>query len=467
MKHLSIILLILTLLLPMRGEADFQKALTTLLKSKGIDTKKTGVYAVWTETGEPIVGHNIDLPLNPGSTVKLFTSYCSLKMLGSNHRFETEYYSDIAPQGGVVNSLWFKGGGNPSLVSEELWEHVQHLKVLGIKEIREALVIDSSLFNGETYPGRQQNNERAYNAKPTAAPLNFNSVAFHILPDEKKNQTRIVAFPDIPYFKIRNTVQRKGTRTNIVIDQQSDDYSETWIFSGKISTEEKDKVYYRAVQNPTLFLGHALKALLVESGIAVSGSVKVGRVPAGVPLLVSKPSKPLSLIVRDMNKYSNNFIAESLVKFLGMKGKGIPGTTENGMQQVNQCLEELGIDKKGLQLENGSGLSYNNRVSAKHLMELLQSVHQDFSIEPEFLFSLSQYGTDGTLEDRKYRNNLVGAVRGKTGSLDGVSALAGFLATDSHQKATYVIIMNNMKAGLWESHKIQDAFLATLKAGRH
>ena len=375
------------------------------LQAKGIDLQKTAVYAAWTDTAEPIADYQGDKLLNPASTLKLATSYCTLKAFGPNHTFSTRYYSESKPKEGQIQNLWIEGRGDPSLVIEELWLHVQSLKEMGIRRINGSLLIDDSYFDSKDYPGRQENNERAYNAKPTGLSLNYNSIA-------------------------------------------------------SVSGGE---TVYRAADNPPVFFGQTLKQLLEESGIKMGGEIEKSKVHEGLSLLLEPKSRPLSWTVWGMNKFSNNFIAESLVKQLGVLEMGTPGSTVNGIRKIEHCLSEIGIPKDAFFIENGSGLSYKTQFSAKNLAKVLIAVHNDPKIAPELISSLSLYGVDGTMKKRNGFKALEGSVRAKTGSLNAISSLAGYLPVEGDRVIAFVIMMNGLKTGLWEAQKVQDKVVETLR----
>lgn len=378
--------------------------LQSFLKQKGISASHTTIYAVWAETGEPIVAFQEELPLIPASSLKVLTAYCLLKKLGPNHTLETKIYSDGPIQNGQVQNLMIQGAGDPSLVIERLWLLVQGLKTLGLKKINGNIYLDASYFDDKDYPGQQENNTRAYNARPSALALNFNAIAI-----------------------------RNGEET-----------------------------HYRSVKNPLEYFGQNLAELLRSQGIAFQGKNLPGKTATN-HLLYTFPSRPLSQMVWDMNKFSNNFIAEELMKYLGAKTFGPPGTTAKGVEILKQCLKEIDPQNSDLTLVNGSGFSYDNKISAKALVKVLTAGYRDFSLSPELISSLSIAGLDGTMKSRKSPRELVGILRAKTGSLNGISSLAGFTPNRDGKLIAFVFLLNQFKGGLWEAQKWQDELLMKLR----
>ncbi|MBI4125131.1 MAG: D-alanyl-D-alanine carboxypeptidase/D-alanyl-D-alanine-endopeptidase [Deltaproteobacteria bacterium] len=382
----------------------FANPLKSFLQQAGVSQNKTAVYAVWADTGEPILAHNEDQPLIPASALKIVTAYCALKKLGPAYHFETRVLSEGPIQQGSVQNLTIQGEGDPSLVSERLWVLIQELKARGLKKIVQNIYLDDSYFAAQEYPGRQGNNHRAYNALTSALAVNFNSV---------------------PYY-------------------------------------QNGEKHYRRAQRPLDYFAGELAAQLKVHHIAFTGKILEGKT-ATARLLYSFPSKPLGLIVHDMNKYSNNFIAEQLVKHLGAKLLSPPGTTAKGIHVLNDCLNKAGVEISQASLKNGSGFSLQNKISAKALVLVLLAGWRDFTLRPEFTASLSVAGLDGTMEKRKIPKELEGVLRAKTGSLNGVNSLSGFVPAKNGRLIAFAILMNDYKKDMGEAQKIQDRLIVQLR----
>ena len=419
---------------------------------RAVTPQTTAVYAVWADTGEPITAYNEKLPLNPASNIKLITSYCALKELKPNFRFATKFYTDTPLQNGEINNLWVKGEGDPSMVNESLLAMVQNLKNFGLRKINGDIYIDASYFDAQDYPGRQDNNERAYNATTSATSLNFNSVEVQI--DGKQAHL----LPETPYLKLNNRLKIGGKRAQVMMSTQPGKGIEIVTVSGRIPARAAPFSLYRNIYRPPDFFGHSLMAIFQQEGIRVTGRVKMGTAE-GKTLFWKWESKPLHEIVRDMNKFSNNFIAEQLTKFLGAKELGAPGTTDKGVEVFKNCLAKMGVDTKNLSLENGSGLSYNNQATAEQLVKVLSAGFRDPQLREDFISSLSVGGVDGTMKRRHLPKELEGVLRAKTGSLNGISTLAGFVPAEKGRFIAFAILMNKTKGNLQELHRIQDAIV--------
>lgn len=428
------------------------------------DKSQNGIYAAWAKTGEPIYAVNEELPLTPASSAKIVTTYCALKKLGIDHRFYTSFFSETPPQNGEIQNLWISGEGDPALVSERLWEAVQQLKAMGLQRVKGNIYIDATFFEANGYPGRQENNERAYNALTSAVSLNFNSVAVQVFPTDQG--FKVTLFPETPYFQLNNRLNAGGKRANVFLQSQDSENGEMITVAGNYPRGSGPTTYYRSVQHPALYVGHALVTLLKQSGIPFQGRVaeKKGE---GKFLLYKHPSQPLSQIVRDMNKFSNNFMAEQITKYLGTKYFGPPGTTAQGTEVFKNCLREIGVDPSSFILENGSGLSYRNKISAKALVAVLVAGYQDFGIRPDFIASLSVHGVDGTMKKRNGEKGVKGILRAKTGTLNGISSLAGYMPAANGEVIAFAILMTNMRGGAAEAHRLQDSMVLQWSALKH
>lgn len=422
------------------------------LHHRDITPQATAVYAVWADTGKPITAYNEKLPLNPASNTKLITSYCALKELKPNFRFATRFYTDTTLHNGEINNLWVKGEGDPSMVNESLLAMVQSLKNFGLRKINGDIYIDASYFDALDYPGRQDNNERAYNATTSATPLNFNSAEVQI------DGNRAHLLPETPYLKLNNKLRIGGKRARVMMNTRSGKSVEIVTVSGRVPARTAPFSLYRNIYRPPDFFGNSLLALFRQEGIAVTGRVKMGTAEGKTPFWKWE-SKPLNEIVRDMNKFSNNFIAEQLTKFLGAKEFGAPGTTDKGVEVFKNCLAKTGVDTKNLSLENGSGLSYNNQATAEQLVKVLTAGFRDPQLREDFISSLSVGGVDGTMKRRHLPKELEGVLLAKTGSLNNISTLAGFIPAEKGRVIAFAILMNKTKGNLQELHRIQDAIV--------
>lgn len=430
-------------------------SILTLLNQKGISKESSSFYAAYVDDGTILSAFQETKPLIPASSLKILTAYCALKELGVDHRIPTLFYSEGPIRNGTIQNLWVEGMGDPSLVSERLWAYLQQLKSLGLKKIQEDIYIDDSFFEVEDYPGRQENNRRAYNAPLSATSLNFNSVAINLYQDG--GTIHATLFPNIPYLQLDNRLNAGGKKP-LFIDTQKMENQEVITIGGHVTPSLLPKVIYRSIEKPFKVFGITLATLLQEMGIEFTGEIQKGKIGSKY-LLLKGESIPLSSMIKDMDKFSNNFIAEQLTQYMGAKRFGPPATSKKGEAILKECLHESGITPHNVIVENGSGLSYNNKVSAKDLVTILLSAAKDFKVSSDFISSLSIHGLDGTMKTRTPSSKLGGLMKAKTGSLNGVSSLAGFIPSSNGRLIAFAILFNNFRGGLEDSHRVQDALV--------
>ncbi len=384
---------------------------------------------------------NPDQSLNPASSIKLFTAYTALSRLGINYQFKTQI------QKTSDGSLCVKGGGDPSFVMEDMYLVVEGLKRKGLESYSGKITLDSSFYDEEFYPEDRsdQDSERAYNAPISGLNFNYNTLTAFVSPTEKGKPARFGL--DFPYdfVRIEGRVMT-GASTDVTWDKRGKGELEVVTLGGKIAENADDWRKPFRVRNPSKAFGEALSKMLATAGVTSEKkpSFVEGVCPVEGAVLFEHQSKPLSFIVGLMNKYSNNFIADSLVKALDHEVNQRSGTAAGGLAFIRTEMEKIGIDmsKRGRVMVSGSGLSLDNRMSASDFIKLLKHVHKEKVYLPEIFSSLPIAGMDGTLR-RKYKDSAVtNLLRGKTGSLSGVQSLVGVYPNRSGEWIGVSIIVN-------------------------
>lgn len=439
------------------GDPALDVKINNILAASTLSPHATAVVAAFADSGQTITALNGNTPLNPASCTKIITSAAVLDALGPNYQFETNFYSDTRLQAdGKIHNLYIKGNGDPSLVTEELYRIAYNFVSRGVKSITGDIVIDDSYFDGPWYPRKNGNNGRAYTALTSAVSVNFNSVKLIIAPGPKVgSKAKVTTEPPTPYINIVGKV-RTGGKFRIYIKRgPQTPESETFIVSGSIPRRFSPRDFYRSLHNPLKYAGNTLKYILEEFGVTVLGQIRSGKAPKDSHLILSEKSKPLSEIVRDMNKFSNNFIAEQITKHLGAKKKGEPGSTNKGVAVFNNYLNSINFPTQSFLLENGSGLSINNQVSAGQLVKILVNLYRHNKLRSPFMESLSILGVDGTMKSWRSHPHLRGMLRAKTGSLANASALAGYVPTRNGKLVAFAILSNGFKKGRYSAREAQ------------
>jgi len=459
LNKLIILTLFVFLLFPFSSSANDQleKKIEGIIASSVFIPQSTGIVATSLKTGETLVSINGDSLLNPASCTKIITAAAALEALGPDYRFETRFFTNKKPNSaGEVDTLYIYSNGDPSLISEKLWRMTLTLSNLGLKSIKGDIVVDDSFFDGYEYPNKKIATNKAYNALTSAFSVNFNTVMVMVSPGNGAGSPANVTIePSTGYTNLVNNV-KTGNKFAINIGKKSNpNGGETLIVSGSIPLSSESKVFYQKIDNPVLYATALLTELMAQNKISFNGTVRKGTIPSAAYEILREKSKPLAEIVRDMMKHSSNFTAEQITKHLGAVRLGRPGSTEKGINVISDYLESIGIPKNTYSLENGSGLSSSNRLSAKQLTQVLTAAYNDFRIRPDFIASLSILGVDGTMRKWNHAPQLRGALRAKTGSLANVSTLAGYIPAKSGDIIAFAILANGFKKGKYSLHETQ------------
>lgn len=452
------------------------------------------------------IERDANVALIPASAAKLVVSTAVLRKLGAEYRFPTEIFVDSLPNerdvslnksGGLTpdkgpwsaGNLYIRGYGDPSLIDQRLWELVRQIRQRGVSEVANVVLDDSLFIKPPTATG-----EFSYQTALSALSINHNSYAVHVTPQGIGLKPHVELTDGAPYsLTTRALTQRAAGEISIGQNPSSLGFNATTFFrknnlglvvgktevditvQGAVSNQELTQTFYRSVPYPPSYFAGILKSLLAAHGVRVSGDFAVGATPLGAKRLFQFESFPLQDIVNDLNRYSNNFIAGQLLFALGQDPAGY-FRQELGFAELTRVLTDLGFAKEEFTLVDASGLDRRNRLSANQLATLLASVAEDFSVYPYLLSSLSRFGASGTLEKRTVlsvqaqqealRSELPGLQRraagvwAKTGTLEGVSSLAGYVELESGQRAAFAILSNGLSKD--EAAEIEDTFVAAL-----
>lgn len=425
----------------MRAYSNLPQAMKDLEK-KGI---LVSIEARDLDSGKILYAVNENLTLNPASNVKLFTSAAALEILGSQFIFQTKvfHYGSIQDQK-LKGNLYVQGFGDPLFVSERLWFLINDLAREGFKTITGDLILDPSYFdtNQDIEFATGDDNQRAYSAPLSALSLNFNVVAIYVRPGHPNKKPLVFLDPENEYVEVLNEATT-GAKDTLQVDRFQKKDKMVLKVSGVFPKNVHEKRIYRNVLDPVQYYGAVFKEFLKQRGIILKGDVKMGKVPDSAHSLTTYDSKFLKEILSGLNLYSNNFIAEQIVKTLGAFKKQAPGTTSKGIDVIKLFLEEnLKFKNGSFVIKNGSGFSKLNRFSSHHFVELLHYSYKKFEIAPEFISSLGVPHEDSTLA----RYQSLGKqyyLRAKTGSLTGVVALSGYLKSRHKKNIAFSILLNS------------------------
>ena len=402
---------------------------------------------------EPLVSYNSAVPRNPASTMKVVTTYAALEMLGPAYTWRTRAYATGPVRNGVLEgNLVLVGGGDPYLTAERWWGFVNGLRQEGIDRVTGDVVIDDSYFasQGDDRGAFDNKPSSTYNVLPNALLVNFQTVTFNLLPDLAAGTLRASAYPWPANLVVDNAAElrqgpcRRGG-AGVAVSTPDGPDGDRIAFTGRYAAGCGPLSFVRAVMRAPDYAYGTFKAFWEDSGGKLDGGWRRGVLPPDAKLLYSQDSLSLAEIIRLVNKFSSNTMARQLLLTLAAEKAGRPGTTAAGRKVIVDFLASEGISLPDLVLENGSGLSREERITAAGLADVLLAAWRS-QYMPEFAASLPLSATDGTLRKRFRSPEMQGRLRMKTGTLDGVSALAGYVNAASGRTFVAVIIVNHPAA---------------------
>ncbi|WP_339473844.1 D-alanyl-D-alanine carboxypeptidase/D-alanyl-D-alanine endopeptidase [Pseudomonas sp. RL_5y_Pfl2_69] len=409
---------------------------------------------------------NADVSMNPASTMKLVTTYAALEMLGPTHQWKTEFYTDGTLNNGILQgNLYLKGGGDPKLNMEKLWLLMRDLRANGVQQVTGDLVLDRNFFNQPQLPvfnddGNDKN--KPFLVKPDSLLVNLKALRFVARNDGGK--VLISVEPPIASIKIDNQVKAVNAkqctgdvRYNPVPQA---DGSVLVTVSGQLADGCNSQTYLSLLDHATYTAG-AVRAIWKELGGTIQGQDRQASVPKNSKLLARAFSPDLAEIIRDINKYSNNTMAQQLFLSLGAQFRNdADGDDAKAAQRVvRQWLAKKGITAPHLVMENGSGLSRAERVSAREMAQMLQAAWQS-PYAAEFISSMPIAGKDGTMRKRLKTTAMNGQAHIKTGTLNTVRAISGFSRDSNGNTWAVVAILNDPRP--WGASAILDQVLLDL-----
>jgi len=432
-------------------------------------------YVIKVGAPVPRASWNAQMPMNPASTMKLVTTFAGLQLLGPDFRWQTSLYADVQPDNaGTINgNVYLRGHGDPKLVPEEMAKLVASARTAGASTINGDVVLDRSYFadgvdgNG-TIDGEVQ---RAYNVGPDALLYAFKTLSFTLTPDPASQTVAVTVTPALAQLKLDNRLALTGgrcgdwqSRANPSVAPQPDG-TVLASFAGDYPGDCGEHVLNIA----TLSHGEFTWGGFVAEWQAAGGrfthlpALRSGKVPRNAVLLARHYGQPLGEIVRDINKFSNNVMARQLFLTIGAEiDRSGPASTARSARVVQRWLSRQGLDMPDLVLDNGSGLSRDERISAYDMARLLQQAVAS-SVGPALVDSLPILGVDGTLRNRLTRANAAGNAYLKTGTLQDVRALAGYVDALNGERYVVVSFINHPNAS--QAQEAHDALMQWVYRG--
>lgn len=434
---------------------DLPRPTLQALRAAGIPA--SGVSAWVQEVGapRPFLAVRADVPRHPASVMKLLTTYAALELLGPAYVWKTEAYLD-------GNDLVLRGRGDPKLNYEGFWMLLRNLRGRGLRELRGDLVLDRSYFAPAQYGSFDNEVFRPYNVTPDALLVNFKSVSFTFVPESDRT-VRVYAEPTLPGMEVVNSLKLgdgacpDGNRAfRALIEASFQSHPARASFTGTYPSSCGERELNIALHDPLDYIGAMVRQLWSEMGGTWTGTVRDGTVSPAARLLYVHESEPLAEVVRDINKFSNNVMARQLFLTVGAELGGPPARAEEAARVIKEWVAAKKIAAPELTLENGSGLSRNERITAQHLGALLLAAWRS-PVMPEFISSLPVVAADGTMRKRLHDQRIAGSAHIKTGLLSDARSIAGYVLDRRGRRWAVVLIANDPKAP--EADAAMDAFL--------
>ena len=439
-------------------------ALEAALGVPALRGAQIAVLVVNGDDGAPRFEREPDRPLVPASNLKLLTAVAALATFGPSYRFVTRVLADAAPDGaGHVGTLYVRGGGDPALASEDWWRLAADLRLAGLRSAGRIVVDDSAFDRERWHPSWGPTSSRAYFAPIGALEANYSAFLVEVRPGAKEGDpARVSVDPPVAYLRLVNRATTGPARAplEVQVERSPGDGEEPVLVSGRVPLGAGVQSFRRSVLDPTAYAAAVLGMALQANGVQVADPVRTGSTPPGAVELLAFEGRSLGEIIRLMLKYSSNPIAETLTKALSASRGEDPAGWPGGVAASQSALASVGVEMKGLEMVDGSGLSYENRASPRTLVSALAVARRSFAFGPELLVALPIAGSDGTLRDRA--EAVRGEVRAKSGLLTRVVALSGEARTRQGRDVVFSILVNGFRCSDEEAMGALDGFVTAL-----
>lgn len=414
----------------------------------------SSVSVVVQEIGEkkPLLSHQPAKPMNPASTMKLVTTFAALELLGSDYRWKTEAYPDGVLANGVLDgNLVLKGYGDPKITIEQFQSLMASLRATGLTTIRGDLVLDRGYFAPPAHDPAAFDAEplKPYNVGPDALLVNFKSVRFVFAPSDGA-EAAVRMEPPLDSIAVVGAPRLAAGdcgdwRANLAASFVNGPARARAAFGGLYPASCGERDWYVALLDQSHYIEAMFAHYWKEAGGTFGGSVRDGKAPADAKPLATLFSSPLYDAVRDINKLSNNVMARQLFLTLATAAYPPPATTAHAAEAVRQWLARRKLRFPELVMENGSGLSRRERIAARSMAALLAAADES-AARGDYVSSLAVAATDGTVRKRFLDEAVADRALLKTGTLEGVRALAGYILGRGGKRYVVVCLVNHRNA---------------------
>ena len=441
---------------------SLQRVIDKLFTRKITARASTAVKVVSAETGEVLYERNASALLTPASTMKLISSATALATLGRDYSFRTVISTDDTTHDPNIihGNLYLQGYGDPYLTSTDLKNLAAYLSKQGLREVQGDVEGDESFFDHASACVDQNGNDHSSIRLPhlSALTVDLNLLTVILAPSKRKGAKAKVEFPaGGSFFRVVNqsvSVNEK-VRYRPYVKAVWTEGGCSIVISGKMAIGSRARRYTLPVKSPAWYAAALLREYLQSEGISILGRTRVGTAPSRVRQLAENRD-PILDVCRWMNKDSDNFAAEMVLRSLGAKSGGPPGTLEKGVEAIDKFLDQAGIARTSHRIHDASGISHQNAVSADAFVTLLRYMCTRRDLFEAFYSTLPSAGVDGTLRGRMRGTEAAGNLRAKTGTLNGVTSLAGYVKSADDELLIFSITSQDIPSGKKRYKSLQD-----------
>jgi len=415
---------------------------------------------------QPVFNHHGELALNPASNMKVLTAATALFELGPDFRMRTAVYGRI--EDGRIGDLVIRGQGDPTLRISDMVDLAEDLADRGVRAV-DRIHVDGSYFDDQLLPpafDQQPGEMAAFRAAVGALAVDRASFVLRVVPGSAPGAAAQVRLAGAGYFDVRGGVTTSDSGPPRVIASQAptDDHRLALTLRGSVPTGILGVGYRRRVEEPLAHAGHVMAEALARTGIRGRRTVSLDGDANGLPLLASHESAPLAEVLKQMGKYSDNFVAEMVLKVIGAERAGRPGTSAGGVQVIQRRLTQIGAPG-GAVIVNGSGLFDGNHIAPAHLVAMLRAAYLDPAVRPEFVSHFSIGGVDGTLHRRLRDLPHPRIVRAKTGTLNDAIALSGYVLGPTPERTVcFSFLANGVRGHHGAARQLADDIVRAIAA---
>lgn len=422
-------------------DAELRSKLDSIVSK---DTNATlSIHVLDLNSGREIYQKNGSTLLKPASTLKILSTITALKELGGSFLFSTPFKITSSKQKDSFN-VHVKGVGDPFLTTEFLWIAARKIKKYGVNNIDQILIDDSAFVDPPVRQG-----QRAYMTGASAMSFNFNSLSIEVCPGEAGEKAFVSSDPwEVPVEIISNVKTITSGEGAVEVEESapsSKNFLTKYVVKGSINFREPCRVISRSMTEPAKYFAYTLEAFLKYLGIKINRGFDFAAYPESEARSFKLPTYPVAHVIKSLNHYSTNFIAEQLLYTLGADEDFKTFDRLRGLKKMEATLEAAGVERGEYSLQDGSGLSHENRVSSSTLTALLAYAYRQDALKSDFIASLPTAGVSGTMKKRTFDTSNA-FIRAKTGSLDAVNTLAGYVFTKKQKQYAFAILQNNVKS---------------------